>query len=104
MKMTALGEISSRGAKDILRLMLETGEDPSEIAERDGFLQTSDAGALEEIVKNVIAQNSKAAEDYKKGKEASLQFLVGQAMREAKSRKIGANPQTLKEFFLRLLG
>ena len=104
MKMAALGEISSRGAKDILRLMLETGEDPSEIAEREGFLQTSDAGALEEIVKNVIAQNSKAAEDYKKGKEASLQFLVGQAMREAKSRKIGANPQTLKEFFLRLLG
>ncbi len=104
MKMAALGEISSRGAKDILRLMLETGEDPSEIAKREGLLLTSDAGTLEKIVKNVIAQNSKAAEDYKKGKEASLQFLVGQAMREAKSQKIGANPQTLKEIFLRFLG
>ncbi|MDP3785124.1 MAG: Asp-tRNA(Asn)/Glu-tRNA(Gln) amidotransferase subunit GatB [bacterium] len=103
-KMTALGEVSSRGAKDILKIILEEGEDPSEIAKREGFLQTSDSGALEEIAKNVIAQNPKALGDYKKGKEASLQFLVGQAMREAKSKKIGANPQMLGEIFKKSLG
>ncbi len=103
MKMAALGEISSRGAKDILRLMLETGQDPSEIAKSEGFLVTDDSAALEEIAKNVIAANSQAVQDYKNGKEASLQFLVGQAMREAKSKKLGANPETLKELFQKAL-
>ena len=103
MKMAAGGEISSRGAKDILRIMIETGEDPSDIAEKEGFLISSDANALEGIVKNIIARNQKAVEDYKKGKEASLQFLIGQAMREAKAKKIGASPGILKELFEKIL-
>ncbi|MBI2024467.1 Asp-tRNA(Asn)/Glu-tRNA(Gln) amidotransferase subunit GatB [Candidatus Giovannonibacteria bacterium] len=99
-KMAAKGEISSRGAKDILRKMAEGGEDPHEIAGREGLMISPDNGAIDSIVKNVINANTKAAEDYKKGKEASLQFLIGQAMREAKQQKIGANPEILKEIFL----
>ncbi|MBI2609621.1 Asp-tRNA(Asn)/Glu-tRNA(Gln) amidotransferase subunit GatB [Candidatus Giovannonibacteria bacterium] len=101
-KMSALGEISSRGAKDILRIMTERGGDPTEIAIQEGQLQTSETGSLEGIVKRVIDANPKALEDYKKGKEASLQFLIGQAMREAKNQKIGANPQILKEIFQKI--
>ncbi|MEK7162455.1 MAG: Asp-tRNA(Asn)/Glu-tRNA(Gln) amidotransferase subunit GatB, partial [Patescibacteria group bacterium] len=72
MKMTTKGEVSSRGAKDILRIMLETGEDPSDIAEKEGLLVTSDAGALEAIVKGVINTNPEAVQDFKSGKEVSL--------------------------------
>jgi len=39
---------------------------------------------LKEVVKKVIEENIKAVEDYKKGKEISIQFLVGQVMRETK--------------------
>ena len=101
MEMLYKEELSSRGAKDILKQMIDApgGEanDPHKIAEREGFMQTMDEGTLGDIVENVLAANEKAAADYKKGNGASLQFLIGQAMREAKSRKIGANPQILSE-------
>jgi aspartyl-tRNA(Asn)/glutamyl-tRNA(Gln) amidotransferase subunit B len=103
MKMTAKGEVSSRGAKDILKIMVETGEDPSDIAEKEGFLETRDTAKLEEISKKVLETNQRAVQDYKKGRESSLQFLIGQAMREAKSEKIGASPKTLQQIFERLL-
>lgn len=103
MKMAAVGEISSRGAKDILRIMALEGGDPSDIAGSQGLLISSDEAALEEIVKAVISANKKAVDDYKNGKEASLQFLIGQAMRQAKAQKLGANPQTLREIFQNLL-
>ncbi|OGF71068.1 glutaminyl-tRNA synthase (glutamine-hydrolyzing) subunit B [Candidatus Giovannonibacteria bacterium RIFCSPLOWO2_01_FULL_46_13] len=106
-KMIVNKEVSSRGAKDILKMMVDpvtgAGDDPHEIAQREGFLQTSDAGELENIVKAVMTAYDAAVQDYRGGKEASLQFLIGQAMREAKAQKIGANPDTLKEIFLKNL-
>ena len=103
MKMIMNGEISSRGAKDILAIMVESNESPTEIAKREGFMQTGDAEELENIARAILASYDEAVRDYKKGKEASLQFLIGQAMREAKAQKIGANPEALKGIFLRLL-
>ena len=50
-------------------------------------------GDLEVGVDKVIADNPKAVDDYKKGKEASLKFLVGMAMRETKGK---ANPQIVE--------
>lgn len=40
----------------------------------------------DDIITNVIKENSKAVDDYKKGKEQSLMFLVGQVMRQAKGK------------------
>jgi aspartyl-tRNA(Asn)/glutamyl-tRNA(Gln) amidotransferase subunit B len=94
------GDVSSRGAKDILLILMTDGGDPKQIAEDKGLLQESDEGALEEIVKAILDNNEKAVEEYKAGKEASLQFLIGQGMKETKG---SANPQVLKEIFTRLL-
>ena len=41
---------------------------------------------LDGIIAEVIAENAKAVEDYKAGKTASLQFLVGQVMKRTKGR------------------
>lgn len=41
---------------------------------------------LKKVIEDVIAQNSKAVEDYKNGKEQSLMFLVGQVMRTIKKK------------------
>jgi len=44
--------------------------------------ETVDEKSLLELIKKVIENNPKAVEDYKNGKESSIQFLFGQIMRE----------------------
>lgn len=98
--MVSKGEISSRGAKDILK-NLEQGEtDPQSIAKRLNLIQKSDTNELTKIAEKIIKENSRAVAEYRKGKISSLEFLVGQAMKETKG---GANPQVLKEIFTKLL-
>ena len=99
-KMVVESKISSRGAKDILKIMFEKGGNPEEIAEKEGLLQKSDLGELEKIAGQIIIDNQKVVADYKAGKEVALMSLVGQGM---KATKGSANPQVLKEVFLKLL-
>jgi len=94
------GELSSRGAKDVLKTMFEEGGEPNKIAKQKGLLQQSDKSSLEELAQRVISDNTVAAKEYKKGKEASLQFLVGMAMKESGG---SANPKMLQEIFRNLL-
>jgi aspartyl-tRNA(Asn)/glutamyl-tRNA(Gln) amidotransferase subunit B len=80
--------------------MFKTGIDPSHIIEKHDLAQVSDEGELEKIVQEVIKENPQPSEDYKKGKEASLQFLVGQAMRKTKGK---ANPKVVSELLRKKL-
>jgi len=89
-------KISSRIAKDVLKEMVETGDAPSSIIESKGLRQISDVGEIENVVKKTIAENPKAVEDYKKGKENALQFLIGRAMAKLKGQ---ANPDILRKLF-----
>ena len=73
--------ISSRGAKDVLKIMFEQGGDPEIIVKEKGLAQTSDDSFIKNIVEEVIKNNPAVAEDYKNGKENALQFLVGQGMK-----------------------
>ncbi len=86
-------EISSSGAQILLKEMFETGEDPSVIIEKKDLAQVSDMGELEIAVREVISENPKPVEDYKKGKKESLQFLVGLIMKKTKGK---ANPQVAR--------
>jgi len=94
-------EISSSAAQIVLKEMFETGEDPSDIIEKKDLAQVSDVSELELAAKEVIAENPKPVEDYKKGKKESLQFLVGQMMKKTKGK---ANPQVAKEVLEKELG
>ena len=78
------GAISSTIAKDILATSAQTGQSPEEIIKEKGLTQITDVSEIENIAKDIIAKNAKAVEDYKKGKETALQFLIGQMM--AKTR------------------
>ncbi|OGN22540.1 MAG: glutaminyl-tRNA synthase (glutamine-hydrolyzing) subunit B [Candidatus Yanofskybacteria bacterium RIFCSPLOWO2_01_FULL_42_49] len=90
------GEVSSSGAQTVLKEMFATGASPGKIIEEKDLAQLSSIGDLEMAVDKVVADNPKAVEDYKKGKEASLKFLVGMAMRETKGK---ANPQIIEGIF-----
>jgi len=95
-----LGEISSKIAKMMLLEMFTNGGDPSQIIEEKGWQMVSDTAEIEKAVQAVIAANSKAVEDYKKGKAASLQFLVGQVMAQTKGK---ASPQKVQEVLRNLI-
>lgn len=99
--LAASGEISSRGAKDILAILTTEGGSAKQIAETKGLFQKSDEGALLTIIDEVIKANDKVVADYKGGNERSLQFLVGQGMKASKG---SANPQVLAELFKKQLG
>lgn len=94
--MFATGEISSRGAKDILAVMIRTGGEPREIAQEKNLFQVSNENEIEIIVDKVIADNQSVFMEYQSGKEKSLQFLIGQAMKESRG---SANPQLLRKIF-----
>jgi GxxExxY protein len=94
-------KVSSRGAKDILALAVLEGGDPADIAEREGLFQKSSAKELGPIVANILSKHALVAEDYKKGNENALQFLVGQGMRATKG---SADPIVLKKMFVDTIG
>lgn len=95
--MVHAGEVSSRGAKDILKIMLQKDDDPRMIAEQEQLLQKSDEGELSGIVEKIIVEQSDAVSEYKAGKENALQYLVGQGMKASKG---SANPSVLKKLFI----
>lgn len=93
------GNLSSRGAKDAIEDVFLNGGDLAVVCEK--YFQQSDANALQAIVEGVIAEHAKVVAEYKGGKEASLQFLIGQGMKKSKG---SANPQVLGELFRKAIG
>jgi aspartyl-tRNA(Asn)/glutamyl-tRNA(Gln) amidotransferase subunit B len=57
MDMVKTGEISSRGAKDILAIMVKEDKDPAVISEENGLSQKSDEGELKAIIEKIISEN-----------------------------------------------
>ena len=99
--MIAAGEISSRGAKDTLALLVKDPENSArKIAEKNSLLQKSDAADIGPIIDKVIADNTKVVAEYKAGKVTSLQFLIGQAM---KATKGAANPAVVQKMLVEKL-
>jgi len=94
------GKISSKLAKQVLSEMFSSGADPSHIIEEKGLNQIVDESELEEIIKEVVSKNPKAAEDFQKGKGNSLQFLMGQVMAQTKGK---ANPELTAKILQKVL-
>jgi len=94
--MVHANKIGSRVAKDILPQLFASEVSPNEIATKQGLLQVSDSASLQPVIDQIIADNTEVVEQYRAGKEASIQFLVGQGM---KATKGAANPALLKEMF-----
>lgn len=96
MKAIEDGVLSSRGAKDALAILKEKGGVLADVA----VMQVSDTAVLEEAVRHVIREHQKAADEYRGGKEASLQYLLGMAMRATKG---AGNPSLLRELLIKQL-
>jgi len=95
------GAISGKMLKDLYDLCFERGKDFPAVYEEEGRPQmSSDTGALEKAIDEVIAANPKQVEQYKAGKTSLVGFFVGQVMKQSK----GANPKTVNELVMKKLG
>lgn len=94
-------QISSTGAKQVLKIMVKNGGDPLQIAKEHDILQVSDTGEIETLVAKIIEANPKAAEDVRAGEAKVIGFLVGQIMKESKGK---ANPALAQDLIKKQLG
>ncbi|MEA3454792.1 MAG: Asp-tRNA(Asn)/Glu-tRNA(Gln) amidotransferase subunit GatB [Candidatus Caldatribacteriota bacterium] len=86
LKLMDEGVISGKLAKDVFEKMFKTGKDASQIVKESGITQITDENELIKIVDKVINENRKSVDDFSRGKEKALNFLVGQVMRYTKGR------------------
>ena len=89
LKLIGDGTISGKIAKSVFEDAFESGKLPAVIVEEQGMTQISDEDEIARVVDAVLAENPKAVEELKAGKDRAIGFLVGQVMRLTKGR---ANP------------
>jgi aspartyl-tRNA(Asn)/glutamyl-tRNA(Gln) amidotransferase subunit B len=93
--------ISGKIAKVVFTEMMQgNGESADEIISAKGLKQETDTGAIEAIIKEVLAANEKMVEEYRAGKEKAFNGLVGQIMKASKGK---ANPSQVNELLKNLL-
>jgi len=95
------GVISGKIAKVVFEDMAKTGKAPDKIVKEKGLVQVTDVSAIEEIILNVLADNTKEVDDYRNGKTKLLGFFVGQVMKKTKGK---ANPKIVNEVLKEKLG
>ena len=71
------GKINSSAAQTVLAEMYKAGGDPSQIIEEKDLAQMDNSDELEKIVEQVLSENQKAVDDYKKGETQIMGFLIG---------------------------
>jgi aspartyl-tRNA(Asn)/glutamyl-tRNA(Gln) amidotransferase subunit B len=101
LKLVGDGTLSGSLAKQVFEVMLETGQDPATIVEERGLKQTSDTGAIEAVIAEVLAKNPGQLEQYRGGKEALFGLFVGQTMKAMGGK---ANPGVVNELLKKALG
>lgn len=99
-EMIKRGELSSRGAKDILKIMFDDGGDPKTIALAKGLIQKNDPEEIKKMAEKILEENPEMVSEYKSGKETRLQFFIGQGMKQSGG---SVNPELLKAIILDLL-
>ncbi len=99
-QMISRGDLSSRGAKDVLKIIFDNGGDSETIAKEKGLIQKNDIEEIKKMVQKIVDENIETAKEYKSGKESLLQFFVGQGMRESKG---SVNPEVFKKILLEIL-
>ena len=94
--------ISGKIAKQVFGFMWEAeGKSADDIIAEKGLKQETDTGAIEAIIKEVLAANEKMVEEYKSGKDKAFNGLVGQVMKASKGK---ANPAQVNELMKKLIG
>jgi glutaminyl-tRNA synthetase len=80
--------------EEVLDEMLETGDGPEAIIEREGLEAITDTAQLGSIIEEVMADNPDQVDAYGQGKRKLLGYFIGQVMQATQGK---AEPQTVRE-------
>ncbi len=94
------GDITKNKAEELLNQSVKEDKNLAEELERVIQQKEELTNNLDDIVKEVIQKNTKAVEDYKGGKQATLGFLVGQVMQATKG---AADPNEVRDILIKEL-
>jgi aspartyl-tRNA(Asn)/glutamyl-tRNA(Gln) amidotransferase subunit B len=83
------GTISGKIAKTVFDELFTKGGDPETIVKEKGLVQISDESTIIKLCEEALAENPKAIEEYKAGKQQAIGALVGAVMKKSKGK---ANP------------
>ena len=94
------GTLSGKLAKQVFEAMWNEGGEADAIIEAKGLKQVSDAGAIEQLIDEVMAANAKSVEEFRSGKEKAFNALVGQVMKASRGK---ANPAQVNDLLRKKL-
>ena len=94
------GTISSKILKDLYDKAFAGNEDFGIVYEREKPQQITDTSAIEKIIDEVIAANSRQVEQYRAGKTTVIGFFVGQVMKASKGQ---AKPELVQDLLKKRL-
>jgi aspartyl-tRNA(Asn)/glutamyl-tRNA(Gln) amidotransferase subunit B len=94
-EMVASSELNDKLARQVFEGVLAGEGTPDEVVAARGLKVVSDAGELETIVDQVIADNPDAAEKVRGGKVAAAGALVGAVMKATRGRADAARARQL---------
>jgi aspartyl-tRNA(Asn)/glutamyl-tRNA(Gln) amidotransferase subunit B len=100
LRMTSVGTISGKIAKEVFDKAWTTGRDPEEIVATEGLKQVTDAGTIEKAVSEIIAANPDKVEQVR-SKPNLLGWFVGQVMKATGGK---ASPQVVNALLREKLG
>ncbi|MFD1033381.1 Asp-tRNA(Asn)/Glu-tRNA(Gln) amidotransferase subunit GatB [Sphingomonas hankookensis] len=101
LRLVADGTLSGTLSKQVFEIMLETGQGANAIVEERGLKQTSDTGAIEAVIAEVMEKNADKVADYRGGKDKLFGFFVGQTMKAMGGK---ANPGVVNDLLKKALG
>ncbi|MFZ2555640.1 MAG: Asp-tRNA(Asn)/Glu-tRNA(Gln) amidotransferase GatCAB subunit B, partial [Minisyncoccia bacterium] len=81
-------------AKDLLLMTISENADPEELAKTHNLFQSTSTSDLAPIIEALLTEHASVALDFKNGKAAALEFLVGQGM---KALRGAADPALLRK-------
>jgi aspartyl-tRNA(Asn)/glutamyl-tRNA(Gln) amidotransferase subunit B len=88
------GAVSHSAGKRIFALMVQTGDRPEQIAEREGLVQVGDESQLSTWVDDVIAAHEAEWARYRAGEKKLLGLFVGAVMKKSGGR---ADPKKVNQ-------
>ncbi|MCX8513797.1 MAG: hypothetical protein ORN26_02105 [Candidatus Pacebacteria bacterium] len=77
------GDLSSRGAKDLLLDIMTSDKDPESRAKELGLIQNNDPALIENIVTEIINNDTENWNKYLAGEDKLLMYFVGKCMKSA---------------------
>ena len=95
------GVVSHTAAKQIFGIMVQTGDPPASIADREGLLKVSDDAALGRWIDDVFAEHPAEAQRFMGGERRLQGVLVGHVMKKSKG---SADPKRVNQLLAGRIG